>query len=78
MPTVVHGVNTEDGMTSIISCASCTTNNVGPVMEILNRHYGVQNALMTTIHAYTSTQAIVDAPIKKDFRRGRAGAARAA
>lgn len=75
MPTVVHGVNSENGSSHIISCASCTTNNVGPVMEILNRHFGVQNALMTTIHAYTSTQAIVDAPLKKDFRRGRAGAA---
>ncbi len=75
MPTVVHGVNSENGSSNIISCASCTTNNVGPVMEILNRHFGVENALMTTIHAYTSTQAIVDSPIKKDFRRGRAGAA---
>jgi glyceraldehyde 3-phosphate dehydrogenase len=74
MPTVVHGVNTQDGLTSIISCASCTTNNVGPVMEIINRHFGVENALMTTIHAYTATQAIVDGPDKKDFRRGRAGA----
>ncbi len=74
MPTIVHGVNTEDAGINIISCASCTTNNVGPVMEILNRHFGVENALMTTIHAYTATQAIVDAPAKKDFRRGRAGA----
>jgi len=75
MPTVVHGVNREDGDVQIISCASCTTNNVGPVMEILNRHFGVEKALMTTIHAYTSTQAIVDGPSPKDFRRGRAGAA---
>lgn len=75
MPTIVHGVNTSDGETKVISCASCTTNNVGPVMEIMNRHFGVEKALMTTIHAYTSTQAIVDGPMKKDFRRGRAGAA---
>ncbi len=75
MPTVVHGVNTEEGDTRVISCASCTTNNVGPVMEILNRNFGVEKALMTTIHAYTSSQAIVDGPSKKDFRRGRAGAA---
>lgn len=75
MPTIVHGVNTSDGETKVVSCASCTTNNVGPVMEIMNRHFGVEKALMTTIHAYTSTQAIVDGPAKKDFRRGRAGAA---
>ncbi|MEO0565643.1 MAG: type I glyceraldehyde-3-phosphate dehydrogenase [Chloroflexota bacterium] len=75
MPTVVHGVNNSKGETSIVSCASCTTNNIGPVVEIMNRRFGVEKALMTTIHAYTSTQAIVDAPSKKDFRRGRAGAA---
>ncbi len=75
VPTVVHGTNTEDGMTQILSCASCTTNNITPVTEILNRRFGVQKAIMTTIHAYTSTQAIVDGPNKKDFRRGRAAAA---
>ena len=76
VPTVVHGVNRPGGGTSIISCASCTTNSITPVVEVLNRHFGVEKALLTTIHAYTATQAIVDSPgHTKDFRRGRAAAA---
>jgi glyceraldehyde 3-phosphate dehydrogenase len=76
VPTVVHGVNRPSGGTSIISCASCTTNSITPVVEVLHRHFGVEKALLTTIHAYTATQAIVDSPGgTKDFRRGRAGAA---
>lgn len=74
-PMVVHGVNTKDGMAQIFSCASCTTNCIAPVVEVMNRRFGVVKAIMTTIHAYTSTQAIVDAPSKSDFRRGRAAAA---
>ena len=58
----------------MISCASCTTNCITPVVEIMGRRIGVKKAVMTTIHAYTSSQAIVDGPNKK-FRRGRAGAA---
>jgi len=72
--TVVHGVNDPSEPVKILSCASCTTNCITPVMEIMNRRIGVRKALMTTIHAYTSTQAIVDGPSKK-WRRGRAGAA---
>jgi len=72
--TVVHGVNDPSEPVKILSCASCTTNCITPVMEIMNRRIGVKKALMTTIHAYTSTQAIVDGPSKK-WRRGRAGAA---
>jgi glyceraldehyde 3-phosphate dehydrogenase len=76
VPTVVHGVNRPSGGTSILSCASCTTNNITPVVEVLHRRFGVEKALLTTIHAYTATQAIVDGPGgKKDFRRGRAAAA---
>jgi glyceraldehyde 3-phosphate dehydrogenase len=76
VPTVVHGVNRPGGEASIISCASCTTNNITPVVEIMNRHFGVEKALLTTIHAYTATQALVDSPGSKgDFRRGRAAAA---
>jgi glyceraldehyde 3-phosphate dehydrogenase len=74
VPMVVHCVNTPEGSCQIISCASCTTNCAAPVMEVLQRHIGVKKATMTTIHAYTSSQAIVDGPAKK-FRRGRAGAA---
>jgi glyceraldehyde 3-phosphate dehydrogenase len=72
--TVVHGVNTVDGNTHIIACASCTTNCITPVVEILGRRIGIQKAIMTTVHAYTASQAIVDGPNKR-FERGRAGAA---
>ena len=74
VPTVVHGVNSVDGDVKVFSCASCTTNCITPVVEILGRRIGIKKAIMTTIHAYTASQAIVDAPHKK-FRRGRAGAA---
>ncbi|MEA3309983.1 MAG: glyceraldehyde 3-phosphate dehydrogenase NAD-binding domain-containing protein [Chloroflexota bacterium] len=72
--TVVHGVNLPAEDAQMQSCASCTTNSITPVVEIIGRRLGIQKALLTTIHAYTSTQAIVDAPSKK-FRRGRAAAA---
>jgi glyceraldehyde 3-phosphate dehydrogenase len=72
--TVVHGVNTVDGNTNIIACASCTTNCITPVVEIIGRRIGVQKAIMTTVHAYTASQAIIDGPNKR-FERGRAGAA---
>ncbi len=70
--TVVHGVNSP-GDEKAFSCASCTTNCITPIVEILGRTVGIKKAIMTTIHAYTSSQAIVDAPHKK-MRRGRAGA----
>jgi glyceraldehyde 3-phosphate dehydrogenase len=74
IPTVVHGVNIpEDESLPYFSCASCTTNCIAPVAEVMTRRVGVENAIMTTIHAYTSTQAIVDGPSKK-VRRGRAAA----
>jgi glyceraldehyde 3-phosphate dehydrogenase len=72
--TIVHGVNAPEGRTAIISCASCTTNCITPVMEILGRRLGVKKATMTTVHAYTASQAIVDTQ-RKNARRGRAGAA---
>jgi glyceraldehyde 3-phosphate dehydrogenase len=75
VPTIIHGVNRPDGETQIISCASCTTNNIGPLVEILDRHFGVEKAVLTTVHAYTATQALVDSPGgAKDLRRGRAAA----
>ena len=75
VPTIIHGVNRPDGETQIISCASCTTNNITPLVEILDRHFGVQKALLTTVHAYTATQALVDSPGgAKDLRRGRPAA----
>jgi len=72
--TVVHGVNEAGPGEQIISCASCTTNCITPVVEIMKRRIGIEKAIMTTIHAYTSSQSIVDGPNKK-MRRGRAGAA---
>jgi len=58
----------------IISNASCTTNCISPVMQILNSQFGVEKAIMTTVHAYTASQKLVDSPDAKDWRRGRAGA----
>ena len=72
--TIVHGVNTPNGDTTIISCASCTTNCITPVVEILGRRIGITKATMTTVHAYTASQAIVDSSHKHP-RRGRAAAA---
>ncbi|MGC4097027.1 MAG: type I glyceraldehyde-3-phosphate dehydrogenase [Nitrospira sp.] len=75
IPTVIHGVNLyneKDG--PIVSCASCTTNCVAPVVEIVQRHLGLQKAVMTTIHAYTASQTLVDGQ-HKNKRRGRAAAA---
>jgi glyceraldehyde 3-phosphate dehydrogenase len=74
VPTVVHGVNRPQGQPQIISCASCTTNCITPVIEIAQRRLGVERAVMTTVHAYTAGQQLVDGP-SKSFRRGRAGAA---
>jgi glyceraldehyde 3-phosphate dehydrogenase len=71
---IVHGVTQPGEADRAISCASCTTNCITPIVEIMGRRIGVKKATMTTIHAYTSSQAIVDGPSKK-FRRGRAGAA---
>lgn len=74
LPTVVHGVNTDLGMgVSILSTASCTTNSLTPVVEIIGRRIGIEKALMTTVHGYTSTQSIVDGP-HKSMRRGRTAA----
>jgi len=74
MPTIVHGVNTAEGKPVIFSCASCTTNCITPVVEVMDRHIGVEKAVMTTVHAYTSTQSLVDGPVAKEVSRGRAGA----
>jgi len=72
IPTVVHGVNSENGV-NIFSCASCTTNNISPVIEILGRRVGIKKAIMTTVHADTISNSTVDRPNKKDPRMGRSG-----
>lgn len=74
VPTIVYGVNQTPESAKIFSCASCTTNCITPVAEIMGRRIGVKKAMMTTIHAYTSSQELVDGPSKK-YRRGRAAAA---
>src|SRR5688500_1115789 len=66
--TVVHGVNTLEGDTRILACASCTTNCITPVVEIIGRRIGIKKAIMTTVHAYTASQGIVDKP-SKSFER---------
>ncbi|MFA4904323.1 MAG: type I glyceraldehyde-3-phosphate dehydrogenase [Desulfobaccales bacterium] len=71
---IVHGVTKPGIDDRMISCASCTTNCITPVVEVMGRRIGIKKAVMTTIHAYTSSQAMVDGPNKK-WRRGRAGAA---
>jgi glyceraldehyde 3-phosphate dehydrogenase len=72
--TVVHGANVAQGTQNIVSCASCTTNCITPIVEIIGRRIGFQKAAMTTVHAYTSSQSIVDGPNRR-FRRGRAAGA---
>lgn len=70
--TIVLGAN-EDGIpgaTEVISNASCTTNSLAVVMAILDAEFGVEKSLMTTVHSYTASQALQDAP-KKDLREGR-------
>lgn len=72
--TFIPGVSEEpDKYPNIMSTASCTTNCIAPVMEIMDRRIGVKKALLDTVHAYTSSQKIVDGPSKKR-RRGRAAA----
>ena len=73
--TIVPGVNDKDlkKTDSIISVASCTTNCVSPVLKVLEKAFGIRDALMTTVHAYTSSQPTVDSP-SKNMRRGRAAA----
>lgn len=79
-PTLTPGIgwNLEarnQKLEAITSNASCTTNAVNPVMSVMMANPGIQKALLTTIHAYTATQGLVDGPDKKgDFRRARAAA----
>ncbi len=77
LPTVVFGVN-EDILTSedtIISAASCTTNCLAPMAKALNDKYPIQSGIMTTVHAFTGDQMILDGPHRGgDLRRARAGA----
>jgi glyceraldehyde 3-phosphate dehydrogenase len=73
--TVVLGVNDDviKPEMTVVSNASCTTNSIAPTIKVLNDKFGVINGFLTTIHAYTSTQEVMDVP-GKDFRRMRAAA----
>jgi glyceraldehyde 3-phosphate dehydrogenase len=72
--TIVMGVNQEeyDGSENFISCASCTTNGLAPMVKAIHDEFEIEEALMTTVHAMTATQAVVDSSSRKDWRGGRA------
>ena len=75
IPTFVMGVNHEKynpQNDTLLSNASCTTNCLAPLAKIIHDTFGIEEALMTTVHAMTATQPTVDGPSKKDFRGGRA------
>ena len=77
LKTIVFNVNHKilDGSETIISCASCTTNCLAPMAQVLDEKWGIVNAMMTTVHAYTNDQSLQDAPHPKgDLRRARAAA----
>jgi glyceraldehyde 3-phosphate dehydrogenase len=74
--TIVMGVNDvsyDPHLHDVISCASCTTNCVAPMTKVLNDAFGLEHALMTTVHAYTGDQMLLDGP-HKDLRRARSAA----
>lgn len=76
VPTYVMGVNHEKynpGTDQVVSNASCTTNCLAPVTKVLLDHFGIEEGLMTTVHALTATQPVHDGPSKKDLRGGRSG-----
>lgn len=79
LKTIVYNVNHNilDGSEQVISAASCTTNCLAPVLDILNKEFGIEKGFMTTVHSYTNDQVILDVAHKKGIkaRRGRAGAA---
>jgi glyceraldehyde 3-phosphate dehydrogenase len=74
LPTYLIGANADAyAGESVISNASCTTNSLAPVAKIIHEHFGIEKALMTTVHSYTADQSLQDGP-HKDLRRARAAA----
>lgn len=75
-PMFVVGVNEEKYKSdmNIVSNASCTTNCLAPLAKVINDQFGIKEGLMTTVHAYTATQKVVDGPSSKDWRGGRTAA----
>merc|ERR1719214_79710 len=78
-PTLVVGVNQEEydpASMQVVSCASCTTNGLAPIVKVINEKFGIKQGLMTTVHAATAPQLTVDGSMKgKDWRAGRAASA---
>ncbi len=73
--TILMGVNEEKfGTCEVTSNASCTTNAASPLIAILDENFGIEKAILNTVHGYTASQALVDGPSKKDLREGRAAA----
>lgn len=75
VPTFCMGVNHDkydSKLHHIVSNASCTTNCLAPLAKVIHDHFGIEEALMTTVHSLTNSQPTVDAPSKKDWRGGRA------
>ena len=72
-PMYVMGVNHNEYTSdqTVVSNASCTTNCLAPLAKVINDNYGIVEGLMTTVHAVTATQKVVDGPSKKDWRGGR-------
>ncbi|KAL8434555.1 hypothetical protein Efla_000071 [Eimeria flavescens] len=74
-PTLVVGVNAEAAYTPdmrVVSCASCTTNGLAPLVKVIDENFGIEEGLMSTVHAVTGTQRVVDMSSSKDWRGGRA------
>merc|ERR1711968_315629 len=78
-PTLVVGVNQDDydpATMQVVSCASCTTNGLAPIVKVINEKFGIKQGLMTTVHAATASQVVVDSSMKgADWRAGRAASA---
>jgi glyceraldehyde 3-phosphate dehydrogenase len=76
-PTLVVGVNQDeyDSSMAVVSCASCTTNGLAPLVKTVNDKWGIKQGLMTTVHAATASQLTVDGSMKGDWRAGRAASA---
>merc|ERR1719472_247916 len=74
-PTLVVGVNEDESSMAVVSCASCTTNGLAPIVKVVNEKFGIKQGLMSTVHAATASQLTVDGSMKGDWRADRAASA---